>query len=144
MKTILIIILIVVVLTIIFIIQKKARRNKLLELTKQRKRFTKTDFIKYFELKGFREDNISFIYDEIFKFIELKDFSLMPNDNLHEICGFIDLDDVEFVGLICSKIGINIPSQSSFDILNEKYINFTPEYLFDLIKDNKYKPVANM
>lgn len=137
MKTILIIILIVVVLTIIFIIQKKTRRNKLLELTKQRKRFTKTDFIKYFELKGFREDNISFIYDEIFKFIELKDFSLMPHDNLHEICGFIDLDDVEFVNMICSKTGINIPNQNSFDNLNKKYMNFTSEYLFDLIKDNK-------
>lgn len=137
MKPILIIILIVVVLTLIFIFQKRIRRNKLLELTKQRKRFTKTDFIKYFELKGFREEDISFIYDEIFKFIELKDFFLMPNDNLHEICGFIDLDDVEFVNVICSKIGVNIPNQDIFDNLNEKYVNFTPEYLFDLIKGNK-------
>lgn len=61
----------------------------------------------------------------------------MPNDNLHEICGFIDLDDVEFVNMICPKIGVNIPNQDIFDNLNEKYINFTPEYLLDLIKDNK-------
>lgn len=137
MKTILILISIIVVLTLIYFIQRKDRRNKLLDLDKTRKRFTKTDFIKYFELKGYNEDSISAIYDEIFKFIELKDFSLMPNDNLHEICGFIDLDDVEFMDRICSRLGINNPIQDDLDILNEKHKNFTPEYLLDLIQYKK-------
>lgn len=96
-------------------------------------KFTKADFITHFVIKGFREDHISFIYDEIFKFIEFKDFSLMPNDDLHEICEFYDLDDVEFVNSIFNKMDISIPPQDTFDKLNEKYMNFTPEYLFDLI-----------
>lgn len=142
MKIALIIYLGILVLTIIFITQREDRSNKLLALTKQRRKFTKTDFITYFLIKGFREDHISFIYDEIFNFIELKDFSLLPNDNLYEICGFYDLDDVEFIDSIFTKMGIDIPPQDTFDKLNEKYKNFTPEYLFDLVS-NAIKLEAN-
>jgi len=128
--------LFVLIIILISYIQDKRVKTRLQEISLSRQIFTKDDFIKYFELKGYHSYFSSIVYDEIKQHLILKNFTFMPNDNLHEICNMDDYGDNEFIDNICSKLNLISPDQTICDKLNKRYTFFSPEYILDLIQYN--------
>ncbi len=120
-------------------IQRNSLKVKLRKINKTRSRFTKDDFVIYFEARGYDPEIAEIAYDEIMEWIVLKNFTLMPDDNLHLLCDFRDFDDMDFIHEVCSGLGYKMPDQHVLDELNEKYNEFTPEYLIDLLQNHASK-----
>lgn len=133
------------VLTIILIsyIQNKRQKSRLKKISLARQIFTKDDFTKYFEHKGYQTYFSSIVYDEIIKHLNLEKFVLMPDDDLHKICNLDEFGDNELIEKICSQLNLISPDQSILDKLNKRHKNFSPEYILDLIQYNSKQIKTN-
>jgi len=135
MKVLLIILFILVGAIVFGIVERNIHKHKLVKINKGRDKLSKEDFVQYFLTKGYNYDFISIIYNEITLYIGLKDFVLLPNDDLRKICDLHDLDDIELIDRICHELGVEKPNQASFDSINNKYDYLSFEYLLDLTKN---------
>lgn len=129
----------VVLVSFFIYIQRNSLKVKLRKINRSRARFTRDDFVIYFEALGYDPEIAENAYDEIMEWMVLKNFTLMPNDNLHWLCDFRDFDDMDFIHEVCSEMGYKMPEQRVLDKLNEKYDEFTPEYLIDLLQNHARK-----
>lgn len=129
----------VVLVSFFIYIQRNSLKVKLRKINKNRSRFTKDDFVIYFEARGYDAEIAEVAYDAIMEWIVLKNFTLLPDDNLHLLCDFRDFDDMDFIHEVCSGMGYKMPDQHVLDELNGKYDEFTPEYLIDLLQHHASK-----
>jgi hypothetical protein len=134
MEFLLIILLIIIVVIIWGLIEKRIHKNELLELNKERKNLSKSEFVENFISKGYDYDVISKIYDELILHIGIENFVILPEDDLHKICNLHDLDDIELIDRICQNLEIEKPSQKDFDSLADKYDYLNFESLLELAR----------
>jgi hypothetical protein len=136
MNNIVILIAIIIVTTVIYYsIQKKKWKNKIERINSNRPKITREEYINRLEKKGFNKKHIEIVHDEIYKFIDLENFSMYPEDCIYSIYRIEDLDDVELIDQICRKSNIRKPEQKDFDNLADQYPTTTAESILVLMRN---------
>ncbi len=108
-------------------------KRGLQKLDFNRSRLERADYIELLLNKGFERKHIEVVHDEIKEFIDINDFSMYPEDDIHRLYNIIDLDDVELIDRICNKLDIRNAEQEDFDLTGEKYKNTTAESILYLL-----------
>ena len=122
-------------LTLIFsFVQNKRYVKKLRKLNESRPNLTRTEYINQLVNSGFEQHHAEVVHDKIREFIQMDDFSIYPEDDIHKIYGIEDLDDVELIDGICDKLKIRKAEQKDFDELNKKLKIFNAESILILTK----------
>lgn len=73
------------------------------KLNESRPNLTRTEYINRLVKNGFDKQHAEVVHDEIREFIQMDDFSIYPEDDIHKIYGIEDLDDIELIDTICEK-----------------------------------------
>ena len=134
-KTIIIIGAIIFLILVFSYIQNKRNEKKLHKLNESRPNLTRTEYIKQFVKNGFEKQHVEIVHDEIREFIQMNDFSIYPEDDIHKIYGIEDLDDIELIDSICEKLNLRKVEQKDCDELNKKMKIFNAEYILTLTKN---------
>jgi hypothetical protein len=108
--------------------------NKLRRLSDSRPSLTRTEYISKLVNAGFNENHVEVVYDKIKELISLDGFSIYPEDDIREIYGIDDLDDIELIDSICKKLNLRLVEQKDCDKLNENMKSFNAEYILALTK----------
>jgi len=116
-------------------IQNKRNEKRLRKLSGSRPKITRTEYINQLVKKGFEKQHAEMVHDEIREFIQMDDFSIYPEDDIHKIYGMEDLDDIELIDTICEKLNLRKAEQKDCDELNEKMKVFNAEYILTLTKN---------
>ncbi len=115
-------------------IQNKRNEKRLRKLNESRPNLTRTDYINRLVKNGFDKQHAEVVHDEIRKFIQMDDFSIYPEDDIHKIYGIEDLDDIELIDTICEKLNLRKAEQKDCEGLNKKMKTFNAEYILTLTK----------
>ena len=132
---------IIIIGTIIFLfvifgyIQNKRYEKRLRKLNESRPNLTRTEYINRLVKNGFDKQNVEVVHDEIREFIQMEEFSIYPEDDIHKIYGIEDLDDIELMDTICKKLNLRIAEQKDCDELNKKMEVFNAKYILTLTKE---------
>ncbi|MEA1787595.1 hypothetical protein U1E44_15950 [Arenibacter sp. GZD96] len=133
--------MIIIIGTIIFLIlvfsyiQNKRNEKKLRKLNESRPNLTRTEYINRLVKNGFEKQHAEIVHDEIREFIQMDDFSIYPEDDIHKIYGIEDLDDINLIDSICEKLNLRKAKQKDCEELNEKMKIFNAEYILTLTKN---------
>lgn len=142
-KTIIIIGIIFFFFAILGYIQNKQNEKRLRKLNLSRPNITRTEYINRLVKNGFDRRHSEIVHDEIREFIQMDDFSIYPEDDIHKIYGIEDLDDIELIDTICKKLNLRKAEQKDCDELNKKMKIFNAEYILTLTKNlMEEKPIA--
>jgi hypothetical protein len=109
-------------------------KNKMQEISKSRPYLSRAEYISILEKKGFNVRHIEVVYDRLYEFIALNDFSMYPEDDIHKLYGIHDLDDVELIDQICKRLNLQEVDQKDCDELNKQFDKLTAEYILTLTK----------
>ena len=109
--------------------------KKLQKLNESRPNLTRSEYINRLSKKGFDKIHVEVVYDKIQEFIQMDDFSIYPEDDLHKIYGIEDLDYIDIIDGICEKLNLRKAEQKDCDELNEKMKIFNAEYILTLTKN---------
>ncbi len=134
-KTIIIIGVIIFLFVIFGYIQNKRNEKKLRKLNESRPNITRTEYINRLVKNGFDKQHAEIVHDEIREFIQMDEFSIYPEDDIHKIYGIEDLDDIELIDTICEKLNLRKAEQKDCDVLNNKMKIFNAEYILTLTKN---------
>lgn len=134
-KTIIIIGTIIFLILVFSYIQNKRNEKELRKLNESRPNLTRTEYINRLVKSGFEKQHAEIVHDEIREFIQMDDFSIYPEDDIHKIYGIEDLDDIELLDSICEKLNLRKAEQNDCDELNEKMKIFNAEYILTLTKN---------
>ncbi|PIA81713.1 hypothetical protein BFR04_13335 [Gaetbulibacter sp. 4G1] len=134
-KTLIIIGGIVFIMLIFSYIQNKRNENRLRKLNKSRSNLTRTEYINRLVKNGFDKQHVEVVHDEIREFIQMNDFSIYPEDDIHKVYGIDGLDDIELIDVICEKLNLRKAEQKDCDELNKKMKSFNAEYILTLTKN---------
>ena len=115
-------------------IQNKRNEKKLRKLNESRPNLTRTEYINQLVKSGFDKQHAEVVHDEIRGFIQMDDFSIYPEDDIHKTYGIEDLDDIELIDGICKKLNLRKAEQKDCDELNIKMKSFNAEYILTLTK----------
>lgn len=131
MKALLIILSTNLILAVIFYSLKKKRLYK---LKQSRPNLSRQDYINHFVQEGFAEEHVVVVHDQIRAFIQMDEFSIYPEDDLHKIYGIVDLDDIELVDSICKKLNLRSAQDTEIEALNNEMASFNARYILCLTK----------
>tara|TARA_R110001632_G_scaffold227288_1_gene361716 strand:- start:2416 stop:2688 length:273 start_codon:yes stop_codon:yes gene_type:complete len=84
---------------------------------------------------GFEKQHAEVVHDEIREFIQMDDFSIYPEDDIHEIYRIEEIDDIELIDEICKKLNLRKVEQKDCDELNKKTRNFNAEFILTLTRN---------
>ncbi|WP_299892208.1 hypothetical protein [uncultured Lacinutrix sp.] len=133
-KTLIIVLSIISFIIILAIIGAKRRETKLRALIDSREPLAKEDYVKHFIKKGFTKKHIEVLHDKLNEFIGLEGYSVYPDDDLRELYGFEDLDDIEFINQIIIELNLRQLNDADYNE-TERYVKlFNAEYILTLIK----------
>ena len=133
-KTIIIIGIIIFIFVIFGYVQNKRNEKRLRKLNESRPNLTRTEYINRLKKNGFEKQHVEIVYDQIREFIQMDDFSIYPEDDIHKIYGIEDLDDIELIDTICEKLNLRKAEQKDCDELNKRMKTFNAEYILTLTK----------
>ena len=133
-KTIIIIGAIVIMILVFSYIQNKRNKKNLRELSESRPNLTRSDYINRLLVKGFDKLHVEVVHDQLREFIQMDEFSIYPEDDIHIIYGIVDLDDIELIDRICKKLNLRKAEQNDFEEVNKKTKIFNAEYILTLTK----------
>ena len=133
-ETIIIIIILIVSIVIYSIIKNSVTEDNLKDINNKRPILSRLEYIEIFEKKGFDRSHIEVVYDEIKKFLSIKNFSMYPEDDLHKQYGINDLDDVEIIHSIFKKLNVRLISEKEIKVINEKFDYFSVEYILTALQ----------
>jgi hypothetical protein len=134
-KTIIIIGAIIFLILVFTYIQNKRYEKKLRKLNESRPNLTRSEYINRLVKNGFEKKHAEIVYDKIREFIQMDGFSIYPEDDIHKIYRIEDLDDIELIDSICTKLNLRKAEQKDFDELNEKMKIFNADYILTLTKN---------
>ena len=135
MKSLLIILSTSLILTMIFYsIKTITHENRLFKLKQSRPNLSRQDYINHFVQEGFDEEHVVVVHDQIRETIQMDEFSIYPEDDLHKIYGIADLDDIELVDSICKKLNLRLAQHSEIEALNNEMTSFNARYILSLTK----------
>lgn len=134
-KTAIIIGTIIFVFLIFSYVQNKRNEKKLQKLKKSRPNLTRSEYITQLVNKGFNQLHAEVVHDKIREFIQMDDFSIYPEDDIHKIYGIEDLDDIELIDGICEKLSLRKTEQKDCDELNKKLKIFNADYILTLTRN---------
>ncbi len=134
-KTIIIIGIIFFFFAILGYIQNKQNEKRLRKLNQSRPNINRTEYVNRLVKNGFDSRHSEIVHDEIREFIQMDDFSIYPEDDIHKIYGIEDLDDIELIDTICKKLNLRKAEQKDCDELNKKMKIFNAEYILTLTKN---------
>ena len=134
-KTIIILGTIIFLMLIFSYVQNKRNEKKLRKLNESRPNLTRTKYINRLVKNGFDKRHVEIVHDKIREFIQMDDFSIYPEDDIHKIYGIEDLDDIELIDTICKKLNLRKAEQKDCDELNKKMKIFNAEYILTLTKE---------
>lgn len=133
---ILVIIILIVISVLAYSYYQTVRgENDLYKLNSSRPKLSRFQYVEILTNKGFNKDNIEIVYDEIYNFIGFDDFSMYPEDSIHEIYGIDDFDDIELIDNICEKLKIRKPTQEDYDNLEKEYSHLNGETILVLLQN---------
>ncbi len=124
----------IIILVVIFYVQNKWDKERLCKLNESRPNLTRAEYIDLLVKEGFDKQHVEVVHDQIRKFIQMDEFSIYPEDDIHEIYGIKDLDDIELVDGICKKLNLRKMEQKDCDELNKKMTLFNAKYILTLTK----------
>ncbi|MFC7357094.1 hypothetical protein ACFQO1_05305 [Jejudonia soesokkakensis] len=133
-KTIIIIGVIIFLILIFSYVQNKRNDKKLRKLNKSRPKITRTEYINRLVKSGFEKRHVEVVHDEIREFIQMDDFSIYPEDDIHKIYGVENLDDIELIDNVCEKLNLRKAEQKDCDELNKSVEIFNAKYILTLTK----------
>ena len=134
-KTIIIIGIIFFFFAILGYIQNKQNEKRLRKLNQSRPNINRTEYVNRLVKNAFDSRHSEIVHDEIREFIQMDDFSIYPEDDIHKIYGIEDLDDIELIDTICKKLNLRKAEQKDCDELNKKMKIFNAEYILTLTKN---------
>jgi hypothetical protein len=109
--------------------------NKLKKVNSTRKPLSKDSYIKLLKDKGYDEQTITIVYDEIRKYIPFENFSMYPEDDIYELYEIDPEDFSDHITCILKKLNKAEPPQAEIDKLNWEYAqSMTIEYVLKLTK----------
>jgi hypothetical protein len=117
---------------------KRRKKRGLVEIAKDRDTLSKEDYIESLVKKGHKRNHIEVIYDNISTHLAFQ-FSIYPEDDVRVICNLYDLDDIEFIIEVFSKLEIEYPNDNVFEIVEKRHNCFNIEYILDLVKEQEKK-----
>lgn len=132
MVTAIIAISIIIILIVIGIRGSKKFDNNLEDLSNSRPTLSRSEYIDQLTKKGYTRKTVEVVYDSIKEFTQLGDFSIYPEDSIHEVFGLEDLDDVELIMHIHKKLNIPFPEQTEIDSIDKYFTKTDAEYLITL------------
>lgn len=116
-------------------IQNKRNEKRLRKLNESRPNLTRTEYINRLVKSGFEKQHAEVVHDEIREFIQMDDFSIYPEDDIHEIYRIEEIDDIELIDEICKKLNLRKVEQKDCDELNKKTRNFNAEFILTLTRN---------
>ncbi len=117
----------------ISIFQRWKWKKGLQKLNFNRPKLEREEYILILLDKGFERNHIEVVHDEINEFIDINNFSMYPEDDIHRLYKIVDLDDVELIDRICNKLNIRNAEQEDYDLTGKKYRNTTAESILYLL-----------
>jgi len=115
-------------------IQNKRSENRLRKLNESRPDLSRTEYINRLVKNGFNKQHAEVVHDEIREYIQMDDFSIYPEDDIHKVYGVEALDDSELIDTICEKLNLRKAEQKDCDELNKTMKLFNAEYILTLTK----------
>jgi len=134
-KTIIIIGTIIFFFSLLGYIQNIRNKKRLQKLNESRPNLTRTEYINRLVKKGFDKQHAEVVHNEIREFIQMDEFSIYPEDDIHKIYGIEDLDDIELIDKICEKLNLRKAEQKDLDEVNKEIKLFNAEYILTLTKN---------
>lgn len=110
-------------------------KQRLRKLNQSRPNINRAEYVNRLVKNGFYRRHSEIVHDEIREFIQMDDFSIYPEDDIHKIYGIEDLDDIELIDTICKKLNLRKAEQKDCDELNKKMKIFNAEYILTLTKN---------
>ena len=133
-KAIIIIGTIIFLVVILSFVQKKLDKIRLRKLNESRTSFSRAEYINRLVKKGFDQQHVEVLYDQIREFIQMDEFSIYPEDDIRKIYGIEDLDDIELIDRVCKRLNLREAEQKDLDELNKKMELFNAVYILTLTK----------
>ena len=115
-------------------IMLKRSEIKIQKLNNSRPNISRTEYVKKLVDKGYVQNHAEVVFDEINEFMKDQDFSIYPEDDIHEIYGIDGLDDISLFDGICEKLNVPKAEQKDCDELNKKMKIFNAEYILTYTK----------
>lgn len=133
-KTLMITLAILFLTGILGYLKKRKHIKTLRELDQKRARLTRAEYVHLLLKKGFDKRHIEVVHDNIRQLIDLEDFSMHPEDDIHSLHAKDDFEAVEFIRGICNELHLGDVSQKDFNQLDKEMIVFNAEYILTLTK----------
>ncbi|MEP3494069.1 MAG: hypothetical protein ABJN61_11700 [Flavobacteriaceae bacterium] len=102
------------------------------QLSDSRPNLTRAEYVNRLVKKGFNKHQAEIVHDVIREFIQMDNFSIYPEDDIHKIYAVEDLDDVELIDVICKKLNLREVVQEDIDELDKTLKIFNAEYILTL------------
>ena len=134
-KTIIITLVILCLIVALGYYQKRQHNKTLQLLNESRPKLTRSEYINLLVEKGFDKHHVEVVYDNIRKLIDREDFSIYPEDDIHNAYGIDDLEDDEFISNICKALHIRTANQEDCNLLNKEMKTFNAEYILTITKN---------
>src|SRR5690606_37106226 len=134
-KTIIITLVILCLIVALGYYQKRQQDKTLQLLNESRPKLTRSEYINLLVEKGFDKHHVEVVYDNIRKLIAMDDFSIYPQDDIHDAYAIDDLEDIEFMDTICKELNLRKANQKDCNLLNKEMKTFNAEYILTIIKN---------
>ncbi len=96
-------------------------KAELKKVSSTRKPLSKDSYIQILKDKGYDEQAITAVYEEIRSYLNDKNFSMYPEDDLYQLYGIDPEDLSDSIMEIFKKLKKELPSQIEIDKLNLEY-----------------------
>lgn len=142
----------IITLTILFLIgvfdylQKRHYIKTLRNLNERRPHLSRSEYINLLVKKGFDRCHIEVVHDNISQLVNIYNFSIYPEDDIHNSYAIDDLEDIEFIGKICKALNLRQVNKKDYNQLSKEMKVFNAEYILTLTKqiaqDKTLQPIA--